>query len=49
MERLCAFIVLLLSVFSSLSVNAQVYTTYYHNDHLGSPVAATDERNELLW
>jgi len=25
------------------------FTTYYHNDYLGSPVAATDERDELLW
>ncbi|PAU59456.1 RHS repeat-associated core domain-containing protein, partial [Pseudomonas indica] len=24
-------------------------TTYYHNDHLGNPVAATDERGDLLW
>lgn len=23
--------------------------TYYHVDHLGSPVATTDERGELLW
>lgn len=23
--------------------------SYYHTDHLGSPVAATDERGELLW
>lgn len=25
------------------------YTTYYHNDHLGSPAAATDERGDVLW
>ncbi|MBU3055180.1 RHS repeat domain-containing protein, partial [Pseudomonas indica] len=25
------------------------FTTYYHNDHLGNPVAATDERGDLLW
>lgn len=25
------------------------YTTYYHNDHLGSPVAATNEKGALLW
>lgn len=25
------------------------FDTYYHNDHLGSPVAATDERSDLLW
>jgi RHS repeat-associated protein len=25
------------------------YTTYYHNDHLGSPVAATNAQGALLW
>nr|WP_158546459.1 RHS repeat-associated core domain-containing protein [Pseudomonas sp. RW407] len=31
-------------------VNAnEVFVTYYHNDHLGSPVAATDETGNLLW
>lgn len=25
------------------------FDSYYHNDHLGSPVAATDERGDLLW
>jgi RHS repeat-associated protein len=25
------------------------YTTYYHNDHLGSPVAATNEQGAVLW
>lgn len=26
-----------------------VLDSYYHNDHLGSPAAATDERGDLLW
>jgi RHS repeat-associated protein len=28
---------------------SEVFVTYYHNDHLGSPVAATDESGNLLW
>lgn len=27
----------------------QVFTTYYHNDVLGSPVAATDQNGDLKW
>ncbi len=31
------------------SIQADVLVTYYHNDLLGSPVAATDENGNLLW
>nr|WP_294973636.1 RHS repeat-associated core domain-containing protein [uncultured Pseudomonas sp.] len=29
--------------------SAEVFVTYYHNDLLGSPVAATDESGKVLW
>lgn len=33
-----------------VSARAEVFsTTYYHNDILGSPVAATDQDGDLLW
>lgn len=34
---------------SSLSSQADISVVYYHNDALGSPVAATDEDGEVLW
>lgn len=41
---------LLLSCLASLACGGNLeLITYYHTDHLGSPVAATDERGELLW
>lgn len=43
------FSVLLLGLATTASAATLNYTTYYHNDHLGSPVAATDERGGLLW
>lgn len=47
------FISILLLALSCLASSTQAGTltfdTYYHNDHLGSPVAATDERSDLLW
>lgn len=42
-------LVLALLLLGSTQAATLVFTTYYHNDHLGSPAAATDERNELLW
>ncbi|MCY1523002.1 RHS repeat-associated core domain protein [compost metagenome] len=48
MGRVIAFFLALL-LLGSTQAATLVFTTYYHNDHLGSPVAATDERNELLW
>ncbi len=44
-----AFFYILLSIFLVASVQADVLITYYHNDLLGSPVAATDENGTLLW
>lgn len=41
--------VLLLSLATMAGAETLTYTTYYHNDHLGSPVAATDADGELLW
>ena len=38
---------LLLISFNSFSVTEVV--TYYHNDALGSPVAATDEQGNVIW
>ena len=43
-----------LTVFTTLllswnTAEADRLVTYYHNDILGSPVAATDEAGELLW
>ncbi|BAN46030.1 RHS repeat-associated core domain-containing protein [Metapseudomonas resinovorans] len=48
MGRVIAFLLGVL-LLGPVHAATQVYTTYYHNDHLGSPAAATDERNELLW
>lgn len=40
----------LLSILGSIAgAETLSYTTYYHNDHLGSPVAATNEQGALLW
>ncbi|AZZ92103.1 hypothetical protein EUZ85_15755 [Hahella sp. KA22] len=33
----------------AVSASAQTLITYYHNDALGSPVAATDQDGNLLW
>lgn len=44
-----ALLLVLVSLAASVQAGTLTFTTYYHNDHLGSPVAATDERNELLW
>ncbi|MNF57307.1 tRNA3(Ser)-specific nuclease WapA precursor [compost metagenome] len=41
----CACLLLL----SGLCQATETYVTYYHNDHLGSPAAATDEQGKLLW
>lgn len=44
-----ALLLVLVALAGSVQAGTLTFTTYYHNDHLGSPVAATDERNELLW
>ena len=47
-HRLTVPVVLVLSAFSQYTV-AYERVTFYHNDALGSPVAATDINGELLW
>lgn len=49
MTRLISALLLVLSLASSIQAGTLTFDTYYHNDHLGSPVAATDERSDLLW
>ncbi len=49
MTRLISALPLVLSLASSIQAGTLTFDTYYHNDHLGSPVAATDERSDLLW
>ncbi|MCH8505878.1 MAG: RHS domain-containing protein, partial [Ectothiorhodospiraceae bacterium] len=48
MVRISTFLFCLLLSFTQLA-GATESVTYYHNDALGSPVAATDEDGELLW
>ena len=40
---------LLTSALASALTSAEVTITYYHNDLLGSPVAATDEQGKVIW
>ncbi|MGH8601617.1 MAG: RHS repeat domain-containing protein [Gammaproteobacteria bacterium] len=49
--RIFSWLIAALLLASGASATAETlsYTTYYHNDHLGSPVAATDEQGALLW
>ncbi len=47
MTWLCGLLLLALSSFAG--AETLIYTTYYHNDHLGSPVAATSEQGLILW
>jgi RHS repeat-associated protein len=49
--QVALYTVLSLFVFclASSMAHAQVSLVYYHNDALGSPVAATDEAGEVLW
>ena len=48
-QHICACFFLGLVLLSSLAAQAGVNVTYYHNDLLGSPVAATDETGALKW
>jgi RHS repeat-associated protein len=49
MRRLLQTLVVCLVAFTSLNAPALERVTYYHNDALGSPVAATDSSGNLLW
>lgn len=35
--------------FTALPLSAAEVVTYYHNDHLGSPIAATDDTGTVVW
>ena len=48
-HKLTRLFSLLLILVMMCTVNAVETITYYHNDALGSPVAATDESGNLLW
>ncbi|MBU3058705.1 RHS domain-containing protein, partial [Pseudomonas indica] len=50
MKRLLPAVAFVLSLLGGHALaETLTFTTYYHNDHLGNPVAATDERGDLLW
>ncbi|TBU99001.1 RHS repeat-associated core domain-containing protein [Phytopseudomonas dryadis] len=49
MTRLISALLVLLALANSTHAGTLTFDSYYHNDHLGSPVAATDERGDLLW
>lgn len=36
-------------IFTALPLSAAEVVTYYHNDHLGSPIAATDDSGTVVW
>ncbi|WP_341581978.1 RHS repeat-associated core domain-containing protein [Marinobacter metalliresistant] len=36
-------------IFTALPLSAAEVVTYYHNDHLGSPIAATDSAGAVVW
>ncbi|MGO3296594.1 MAG: RHS repeat-associated core domain-containing protein [Marinobacter sp.] len=36
-------------IFTALPLSAVEVVTYYHNDHLGSPIAATDSTGAVVW
>lgn len=42
-------LLLLLFAFGSVTATAKERITYFHNDLLGSPVAATNAQGEMLW
>jgi len=36
-------------ILTALPLSAAEVVTYYHNDHLGSPIAATDDTGTVVW
>ena len=41
--------ILAVLIFTALPLSAAEVVTYYHNDHLGSPIAATDSTGAVVW
>jgi RHS repeat-associated protein len=48
-SRLGHLLAILLMVLMAFDASAKDRVVYFHNDALGSPVAATDESGQLLW
>ncbi|QRY80304.1 RHS domain-containing protein [Pseudomonas sp. PDNC002] len=49
MQNWLKLLPLIFLISSGAARSDQVFITYYHNDLLGSPVAATDESGKILW
>jgi len=49
MKRIQLFLMLCTVLVASITQAATEKTTYFHNDALGSPIAATDGMGKLLW
>jgi len=49
MKRIQLFLMLCTVLVASVTQAATEKTTYFHNDALGSPIAATDGTGKLLW
>lgn len=49
LNKIIQIFLLCLLAFASINATAIERVTYFHNDALGSPVAATDKEGDLLW
>lgn len=50
LKQFTHFVLIQCLMLATVPANGEVFsTTYYHNDALGSPVAASDENGNLLW